>query len=66
MKIGVLKEPLPETRVSLLPEHVSILQKWNVDILVESNAGENAFACRLKIFRRRCKNCFEKRSLKSF
>ena len=44
MTIGVLKEPLPETRVSVLPEHVAILQKRNVDILVESNAGENAFA----------------------
>ena len=44
MKIGVLKEFVPETRVSVLPEHVAILQKWNVEILVESNAGENAFA----------------------
>jgi hypothetical protein len=30
MIIGVLKEPSPETRVSLLPEHVTILQKWKV------------------------------------
>lgn len=44
MTIGVLKEPLPETRVSLLPEHVGILKKINVDILVEENAGEKAFA----------------------
>ena len=44
MKIGVLKEPVPETRVSVLPEHVAILQKWNVDILVETSAGVNAFA----------------------
>lgn len=44
MTIGVLKEPAPETRVSLLPEHLSILQKWNVSVLVETNAGENAFA----------------------
>lgn len=44
MTIGVLKEPLPETRVSLLPEHIGILKKLNVDVLVESNAGEKAFA----------------------
>jgi NAD(P) transhydrogenase subunit alpha len=44
MIIGVLKEPSPETRVSLLPEHVVILKKWNVEVLVESNAGVTAFA----------------------
>ncbi|MDE3183300.1 MAG: Re/Si-specific NAD(P)(+) transhydrogenase subunit alpha [Bacteroidota bacterium] len=44
MTIGVLKEPLTETRVSLLPEHIGILKKLNVDVLVESNAGEKAFA----------------------
>ena len=44
MTIGVLKEPLPETRVSLLPEHIGILKKLNVDVLVEENAGEKAFA----------------------
>jgi H+-translocating NAD(P) transhydrogenase subunit alpha len=44
MIIGVLKEPSPETRVSLLPEHVAILKKWNVNVLVESNAGVTAFA----------------------
>ena len=44
MIIGVLKEPSPETRVSLLPEHVIILKKWNVDVLVETNAGVTAFA----------------------
>jgi NAD(P) transhydrogenase subunit alpha len=44
MIIGVLKEPSPETRVSLLPEHVVILKKWNVDVVVESNAGVTAFA----------------------
>ena len=44
MIIGVLKEPSPETRVSLLPEHVAILKKWNVDICVENNAGVTAFA----------------------
>lgn len=44
MIIGVLKEPSPETRVSLLPEHISILKKWNVEVCIEQGAGENAFA----------------------
>src|SRR5258708_22072836 len=44
MIIGVLQEPIPETRVSLLPEHLAILKKLNVDVLVENNAGIKAFA----------------------
>ncbi|MGI8584723.1 MAG: Re/Si-specific NAD(P)(+) transhydrogenase subunit alpha [Chitinophagaceae bacterium] len=44
MIIGVLKEPSPETRVSLLPEHLVTLKKLNVDIVVETNAGLTAFA----------------------
>jgi H+-translocating NAD(P) transhydrogenase subunit alpha len=44
MIIGVLKEPSPETRVSLLPEHITILKKWNVHVCVENNAGVTAFA----------------------
>lgn len=44
MIIGVLKEPSPETRVSLLPEHIATLKKWNTQVLVETNAGESAFA----------------------
>ncbi len=44
MIIGVLKEPHPETRVSLLPEHVAILKKWNVDVCIENNAGVTALA----------------------
>ncbi len=44
MTIGVLKESLPETRVSLLPEHLAALKKLNVNVIVESMAGENAFA----------------------
>jgi NAD(P) transhydrogenase subunit alpha len=44
MKIGVLKEPVPETRVSILPEHIAILKKWNVNVVVEINAGTYAFA----------------------
>jgi NAD(P) transhydrogenase subunit alpha len=44
MIIGILKEPSPETRVSLLPEHILLLKKWKVDVLVESGAGLTAFA----------------------
>ena len=44
MIIGVLKEPFPETRTSLLPEHVAILKKWNVQVVVEDGAGVTAFA----------------------
>ncbi|MBL0357453.1 MAG: Re/Si-specific NAD(P)(+) transhydrogenase subunit alpha [Chitinophagaceae bacterium] len=44
MTIGVLKELSPETRVSLLPEHITALKKWNVDVVVESKAGVTAFA----------------------
>ena len=44
MIIGVLKEPSHETRVSLLPEHLATLKKWNVETVVENNAGVNAFA----------------------
>ena len=44
MMIGVLKEPLPETRVSLLPEHISLLKKINTEVLIEKDAGEKAFA----------------------
>lgn len=44
MKIGILKEPHPETRVSLLPEHLALLKKWNVSVWVEKGAGEKAFA----------------------
>jgi len=44
MIIGVLKEPSPETRVSLLPEHLATLKKWNVAAVVETGAGISAFA----------------------
>lgn len=43
MTIGVLKEPAPETRVSILPEHVVILKKLLVNVVVEANAGAMAF-----------------------
>ena len=44
MIIGVLKESFPETRVSLLPEHVTLLKKNKVEVLIENNAGASAFA----------------------
>lgn len=44
MTIGVLKEPQPETRVSLLPEHIAALTKQNVTVVIETGAGEKAFA----------------------
>ncbi|MEO6547578.1 MAG: Re/Si-specific NAD(P)(+) transhydrogenase subunit alpha [Ferruginibacter sp.] len=44
MTIGVLKESSPESRVSLLPEHIMILKKWNVAVIIERNAGTTAFA----------------------
>ena len=44
MTIGALKESSPETRVSILPEHVVILKKWNVNVIIEKNAGVTAFA----------------------
>jgi H+-translocating NAD(P) transhydrogenase subunit alpha len=43
MIIGVLKEPSPETRISLTPETVSALKKKGYSILVETNAGNDAF-----------------------
>ncbi len=44
MIIGLLKEPAFETRTSLLPEHVILLKKMNVELIIESGAGEKAFA----------------------
>jgi NAD(P) transhydrogenase subunit alpha len=44
MIIGVLKEPSPESRVSLLPEHIVVLKKWNVSVCVETGAGTMAYA----------------------
>ncbi len=43
MTIGILHEPMPETRVSLLPEHVAALRKKGVDVLVQAEAGKRAF-----------------------
>ena len=44
MTIGVLKEPGKETRASLLPEHVVLLKKQQVNVIIQNNAGANAFA----------------------
>ncbi|ULQ53098.1 Re/Si-specific NAD(P)(+) transhydrogenase subunit alpha [Flavihumibacter fluvii] len=44
MTIGVLKEPSFETRVSLLPESIASLCKKGHQLLVENEAGLNAFA----------------------
>ncbi len=44
MTIGVLLEPSPETRVSLLPEHVSALVKKGYEVMVQNEAGHRAFA----------------------
>lgn len=42
LTIGVLKEPVYETRVSLVPEVVTALVKNNIRVLVEQDAGVNA------------------------
>lgn len=44
MTIGVLQEAAPETRVSLLPEHLAALTKKGITVLVQSEAGKRAFA----------------------
>src|SRR5690242_10502226 len=43
MTIGVLKEPSEETRISFLPEAVTVLTKKGITIYVEPGAGEKAF-----------------------
>ncbi|MCX6250968.1 MAG: Re/Si-specific NAD(P)(+) transhydrogenase subunit alpha [Bacteroidetes bacterium] len=44
MTIGLLKESGIEKRVALLPDAVATLVKMNVSVLVENNAGKEAFA----------------------
>lgn len=44
MTIGLLQEPAPETRVSLLPEHIGFLLKKGFKVLVQSDAGKRAYA----------------------
>ncbi|MCB0698816.1 MAG: Re/Si-specific NAD(P)(+) transhydrogenase subunit alpha [Chitinophagales bacterium] len=43
MIVGVLKEQGSETRVSLVPEVAAALVKMNVQVYVESGAGESAY-----------------------
>ena len=44
MIIGVLKENSPEKRVAILPESISLLTDLKTNVMVESHAGEQAFA----------------------
>jgi H+-translocating NAD(P) transhydrogenase subunit alpha len=44
MTVGILKEPNVESRVSLLPEQAEALIKKNVQVVIETGAGANAFA----------------------
>ncbi len=44
MKIGILKEPAYETRVSLLPESVVALKKKGIEVLSEPGCGDKAYA----------------------
>ncbi len=44
MTIGILKETGTENRVALLPAEVAVLKKMGTEVLVENNAGDNAFA----------------------
>jgi H+-translocating NAD(P) transhydrogenase subunit alpha len=44
MIIGVLKEPTFETRVSLLAESVAALTKKNIQVWVETGAGDSAIS----------------------
>lgn len=43
MVIGILREPAPETRVSLHPDAVKTLCADGIQVLVEHGAGDNAF-----------------------
>ena len=44
MIIGILKETGRENRVAVLPGEVAVLKKMGIEVLVELNAGERAFA----------------------
>lgn len=44
MKAGILKEPSSENRVAMIPDLVrEILNKYNVEFLIEKEAGKRAF-----------------------
>ena len=44
MILGILKEMGNENRVAILPPEVIVLKNMGIDVLVENNAGERAFA----------------------
>lgn len=44
MTIGILKELIPETRVSLLPDAAASLTKQSTKVQLQSNAGDSAYA----------------------
>src|SRR5665647_1063420 len=44
MVIGILKESGTEKRVAMLPGEVAIIKKLGVDIMVETGAGNKAWA----------------------
>jgi H+-translocating NAD(P) transhydrogenase subunit alpha len=44
MITGILKESGSENRVAILPGEASVLKKMGIEVLVELNAGERAFA----------------------
>lgn len=44
MNVGILKETGNEKRVAFLPGEVSVLKKMGLEVIVESGAGDNAFA----------------------
>jgi NAD(P) transhydrogenase subunit alpha len=44
MIIGILKEAASENRVAMLPGEVAVMKKMGIEVLVEHNAGERAYA----------------------
>lgn len=44
MIIGILKEPIGENRVAMLPEQLAVLVKQGIEVMVEVDAGIRAFA----------------------
>ncbi|WP_439506087.1 NAD(P) transhydrogenase subunit alpha [Sediminibacterium sp.] len=44
MIIGILKEPIGENRVAMLPEQLALLVKQGIEVMVEMDAGVRAFA----------------------
>jgi NAD(P) transhydrogenase subunit alpha len=44
MIAGILREPVNENRVAMLPGEVAILKKMGIEVLVETQAGERAYA----------------------